>query len=241
MNSFGVKAFDLYKSKAFLETLELLEWPRLCAHISEFASTVKGKLSCKDISLPIDLITSQRKLAETIEIGSLDSLIEGGLSFQGVHDLDQILIRCAKGGVVSGEELLEVADTLATARRLRRQINDYEIRPILTDLLVNLVTFPELERKFRFGLEEGGRVANRASKDLENLRLQYQSLLQQRNDLMQQCLRRYSSFLQDTVISERNGRPVIASNAKNSRCPPSNNGIGNKLIKPKFIEIRAVK
>ena len=47
-----------------------------------------------------------------MEIGLLDQTIEGGLSFRGVNILEMILKRCVKGGVVSGEELLNIADTL---------------------------------------------------------------------------------------------------------------------------------
>ncbi|MFL0725824.1 MAG: endonuclease MutS2, partial [Prochlorococcus sp.] len=115
-------------SVAIEDTLNLLEWPRLCEHLSGFASTVQGRHRCLILDLPSDLSVSRMRLAETLEIGALDGLIDGGLSFQGVHDLGNILIRCSKGGVASGEELLAVADTLAAARRLRRQINDPELR-----------------------------------------------------------------------------------------------------------------
>ncbi len=195
------------------ETLELLEWPRLCEHLASFASTKPGHRAALGTDLPEDLATSRLWLARTIELAGLDGITEGGLSFQGVHDLESVLLRCSKGGTADGEELLRVADTLAAARRLRRQVDDPDLRPLCTDLFSAVATFPELEQRLKFSLEEGGRVADRASAALSGLRLQWQSLRQQRRDRLQEVLRRWSAQLQDTVIAERHGRPVLAVKA----------------------------
>ena len=56
-------------------------------------------------------------------------------------------------------------------------------------------------------------MADRASAALAGLRLQWQSLRQQRRDRLQDVLRRWSAQLQDTVIAERHGRPVLAVKA----------------------------
>lgn len=95
---------------ALQETLELLEWPRLCEHLASFASTVQGRRHCKGDPLPDSLPASLTLQAQTLEMASLDGVLDGGLSFQGVRDLAPTLLRCSKGGTASGEELLEVAD-----------------------------------------------------------------------------------------------------------------------------------
>jgi DNA mismatch repair protein MutS2 len=195
------------------DTLELLEWPRLCQHLAQFASTAAGQRRCLDDPLPADLKESRERLARSIELASLDGVLEGGLSFQGVHDLEPVLLRCCKGGTADGEELLAVADTLAAARRLRRQIDDPELRPRCTELLKDVATLPDLEQRLKFSLEEGGRVADRASAVLAGLRGQWQILRQQRRDRLQEVIRRWASQLQDTVIAERHGRPVLAVKA----------------------------
>ena len=195
------------------DTLELLEWPRLCQHLAQFASTAAGQRRCLDEPLPSDLRESQERLARSIELAGLDGLLDGGLSFQGVHDLEPVLQRCCKGGTADGEALLAVADTLAAARRLRRQIDDPELRPRCTELLKDVATLPDLEQRLKFSLEEGGRVADRASAVLAGLRGQWQSVRQQRRDRLQEVIRRWASQLQDTVIAERHGRPVLAVKA----------------------------
>ncbi|WP_399214366.1 endonuclease MutS2 [Synechococcus sp. RedBA-s] len=193
-----------------VEALELLEWQRLGQHLASFASTTAGTAHCRDLPLAADRAESLRLLAETSELLGLDGLIEGGLSFQGAADLTGTLRHCAKGGTAGGEDLLAVASTQAVARRLRRQIEAPELRPVCSQLMAELRTLPELEQRLRFCLEEGGRVADRASLELAGLRQQLAGQRQQRRDRLQDLMRRQGGLLQDSVIAERNGRPVLA-------------------------------
>ena len=195
------------------EALELLEWGRLGEHVAGFASTAPGRSLCRELPLASSLAASQALLAQTGELLALDGLLEGGLSFQGVADLRRTLQLCAKGGVAAGDELLDVATTLAAARRLRRQIDDPELRPVTTALVEELRTLPELEQRLRFCIEDGGRVADRASPPLAQLRRQIAATRQERRDRLNELLRRTAALLQDSVIAERNGRPVLAVKA----------------------------
>ena len=195
------------------EALDLLEWPRLASHVASFASTAAGERHCLALPLPPSCAESRILLAETTELSGLDGLLEGGLSFRGVADIAAIVARCAKGGSAGGEELLAVASTLASARRLRRQIEDGVLRPVTSALVADLRTLPELEQRLHFAIEEGGRVADRASAELEGLRRQLQGVRAERRERLQEMIRRWAALLQDTVVAERNGRPVLAVKA----------------------------
>ncbi len=195
------------------EALELLEWPRLGEQVAGFAGTTAGRALAAGLPLASDLAMSSRLLAETTELLALDGLTEGGLSFQGVADLSRTLPLCAKGGIASADDLLAVATTLAAARRLRRQIDDPQLRPVTTALVEQLRTLPELEQRLRFCIEEGGRVADRASPALAELRRQLAAARADRRDRLNGLLRRFAPLLQDAVIAERNGRPVLAVKA----------------------------
>ena len=70
----------------------------------------------------------RRLLLETTELLALDGLCEAGLSLQGAGD-----------------------------RRLRRQIEDPELRPITSALVAERRTLSELEQRQHFCLEEGRR------------------------------------------------------------------------------------
>ena len=195
------------------EALGLLEWPRLCSHVASFASTSAGRRHCEQLPLGTSFSESRALLAETCELLALDGLSEGGLTFQGVADIHPTAQLCAKGGVAGGEALLELAATLAAARRLRRQIDEPELRPVTTALVKELRTLPELEQRLHFCIEEGGRIADRASPPLQGLRRQLAGVRAERRERLQDLLRRWAPMLQDSVIAERNGRPVLAVKA----------------------------
>ena len=192
------------------EALELLEWPRLSSHVASFTSTAAGRRGCVPLPLASCQADSETLQAETGELLALDGLTEGGLSFQGVADIATTVQLCAKGGTAAGEALLELATTLAAARRLRRQIDGPELRPVTTALVAELRTLPELEQRLHFCIEEGGWVADRASPALGGLRRQLAGARAERRERLQELLRRWAPMLQDTVIAERNGRPVLA-------------------------------
>jgi DNA mismatch repair protein MutS2 len=91
---------------------------------------------------------------------------------------------------------------------------------VCTALLADVATLPELEQRLKFAIEEGGRIADRASAALEGLRRQWQELRSRRRDKLQDVIRRWSAHLQDTVIAERHGRPVLAVKAgAGGQCP----------------------
>jgi len=204
------------KTQIILESLDLLEWPTVCSHLSTFAVTHQGRKRCKSFNLPSNIFLSQELLCQTLEIGSLDISLDGGISFQGVHDLENILMICSKGGVVMGEDLLKVAETLRAARKLRKLIFDQLIRPRLSELLVDIATLPDLQTLLEFGLDEGGRIADRASPKLSELRRHANSVRLQRKDILQDTLKKFSGLLQDNIVSERYGRPVLAFKAGTS-------------------------
>ncbi len=194
----------------YSETLDLLEWPRLCMHLSKFASTVKGIQHCKKLTIPDNLSVANLRLQETLEIGKADTLTQDGLSFKDIHNLDDTLTRCFKGGIETGERLLALALTLSSASRLRRQILEVEDLTVLSNLVGRISTCPGLEKSLKFGLEDGGRLADRASTKLSSLRFRRNSLCISRNELLQSILNTFGSILQEKIITERYGRPVIS-------------------------------
>ena len=195
------------------EALDLLEWWRLAEQVAGFAGTPLGRALSRRLPLAASRAQSQALLAETTELLALDGLTEGGLSLQGIADLSHTLQLCAKGGVAPADDLLDVATTLAAARRLRRQIDDPQLRPVTSALVAELRTLPELEQRLRFCIEEGGRVADRASPPLAELRRQIAASRSERRERLNELMRRYAALLQDSVVAERNGRPVLAVKA----------------------------
>ena len=69
------------KMQIIVASLDLLEWPTVCSHLSTFALTQQGRKKCESFDLPENISLSQELLYQTLEIGSLDSSLDGGISF----------------------------------------------------------------------------------------------------------------------------------------------------------------
>ena len=81
------------------ETLELLEWQRLCQHLATFADTKLGAIAASHLQLPATKEESLKLLAQTQEIYDLEQQLDSGWTFKGIKDINQALERASIGGV----------------------------------------------------------------------------------------------------------------------------------------------
>lgn len=191
------------------ETLQLLEWSRLCQHLATFAATKLGAIAAFHLQPPATPSESLDLLAQTKEIYQLEARLTSGLSFDGIQDIGESLERAELQGLLSGEELLAIATTLAGVRRLRRVIDDQEDVPILSELVAEVRTYPELEQEIHHSIDERGDVADRASPKLAGIRLKLKSLRDRIYQVLQGILQRQGGAVQQQVITQRGDRFVI--------------------------------
>ncbi len=190
------------------ETLNLLEWPRLCRHLATFTATNIGTVAAQQLQLPARRAESEALLAQTVEAAQLESTV-GGLQFGGIRDIGVALERAQVQGILSGDELLDIATTLAGARRLRRQIDANENLPILQVLVADLRTFPELEQEIHRCIDDRAQVADRASDRLAGVRRQLKVVRDRIYSKLQHIIQRQSGAVQETLITQRSDRFVI--------------------------------
>ncbi|MGC1395414.1 MAG: endonuclease MutS2 [Coleofasciculaceae cyanobacterium] len=191
------------------ETLELLEWSRLCQHLATFAATKLGAVAARHLQIPVTQDLSQQLLTQTIEVYELENKLTSGLSFEGIQDIGDFLERAGLKGILSGQELLAIATTLAGARRLRRFIDDQENVPVLVKLVSDLRTYPELEQEIHRCIDDRGDVADRASPKLAGLRTQIKSLRDRIYQVLQGIMQRQGNAIQQQIITQRGDRFVI--------------------------------
>jgi DNA mismatch repair protein MutS2 len=191
------------------ETLELLEWPRLCQQLATFAATPLGRRACVELDPWRSREESEAYLDQTEEAIRLDRSQPGGVSLEGIHNLLPALERVERGGVLSGEELIQIATTLGTARRLRRLIDEQEHLPRLQEWVSSLRTYPELEQEIFRCLDEHGEVRDSASPALADLRRQHRLFRSQIQERLQEVMSQCPQALQDTLIGQRQGRFVL--------------------------------
>ncbi|MEG4233442.1 endonuclease MutS2 [Microcoleus sp. Pol11C3] len=191
------------------ETLELLEWPRLCQHLATFAATKLGVAAALDLQIPATIAQTAELLAQTQEAYQLESRAGGALSFEGIQDIGTSLQRAELQGLLSGEELLGIATTLAGARQLRRIIDSQADVPTLKELAAQLRTYPELEQEIHRCIDDRAQVADRATPKLAGIRVQMRQLRDRIYQILQGILQRQSNAVQEQLITQRSGRFVI--------------------------------
>ncbi|MEH1891707.1 MAG: endonuclease MutS2 [Nostoc sp.] len=191
------------------ETLELLEWHRLCQHLATFAATKLGATAARHLKIPDSQSQSQQLLEQTKEIYQLETRLTTGLSFEGIQDIGDSLERAERSGILTGDELLAIATTLAGVRNLRRVIDNQEDLPILTELVADLRTYPELEQEIHRCIDERAQVTDRASQKLGEIRTDLRRLRSQITQKLQNILQAKSGAVQEQLITQRSDRFVI--------------------------------
>ncbi|WP_027401926.1 endonuclease MutS2 [Aphanizomenon flos-aquae] len=191
------------------ETLELLEWPRLCQHLSTFAATKLGAIVARNLPIPETQVESEQLLAQTKEVYELESRLHPGLSFEGIQDIGDSLERAILQSILPGEELLAIATTLAGTRNLRRVIDNQENVPVLSDLVSQLRTYPELEQEIHRCIDERGQVTDRASQKMGEIRIELRKIRGQITQKLQNIIQAKSGAIQEQLITQRSDRFVI--------------------------------
>ena len=126
-------------------------------------------------------------------------------------DLRPALQRAGLGGILTGEELRDVHDTLRATRVTRSAVLREKNVPALGAVAENLPVVPELERELGAGIGRSGEVLDSASLLLKELRSEARSAYQSLQDSLERTVRRLErqGILQETLITQRNGRMVL--------------------------------
>jgi len=197
------------------KTLAVLEFPKILARLADYcAFSASAELARALIPTPhFDDATA--RLAETSEACKL--LIGADLTIGGAHDIREQADLCAHNGVLDPKELLDVQSTLLSMRGLRRYFEKHaEATPYLAEVALRLPAATGLIDDIGRAITDTGEVADNASPKLYDLRRQVRVA----HDRLMARLQRYLTDpetvakLQDTVITQRDGRYVIPLRAE---------------------------
>ena len=192
------------------ESISLLEWDNLKTQLSSFASTKLGKNAILEFDIPTEYEISRRLLQETIEINALEKNLDKSISFSGVFDISKNIEICSKGGVINSSDLLEIAETIATSKELKKILLDFEQRPYISSFINRLIDHNQIEKILKTGIESNGRISDRASQRLAKLRQELLSKKSERRLLVDKFIQKNMNYIQDNIIGDRYGRPVLA-------------------------------
>lgn len=155
-------------------------------------------------------------LSQTDAINSL--LIKNGSPrFGSVREVRRIAAHAQKGGILSMGELLEVAATLRNFSGLSQWygLSDHEMLPT-DDLFYALAPQPVLERQITDSILSPEEMADTASVTLQDLRRKIRQTEDSIRTKLDNIIKNSttSKFLQDAVVSLRNGRYVVPVRAE---------------------------
>lgn len=192
------------------ETLDLLEWQRLCQHLSTFAATKLGVVAARQLKLPTTQTESENLLAQTKEIYNLEQQLDSGWSFKGIKDVGAALERVGIGGILSAQELLDIATTLAGMRYLRRLIDANEELMTLAQLVADVRTYPEIEQEIYHCIDDRAEITDRANPKLAGIRSEIKNLRSRIYTVLQGIIQRNPTAIQEAVITQRGDRFVLS-------------------------------
>eukprot|EP00179_Madagascaria_erythrocladioides_P018112 CAMPEP_0198329006 /NCGR_PEP_ID=MMETSP1450-20131203/15872_1 /TAXON_ID=753684 ORGANISM="Madagascaria erythrocladiodes, Strain CCMP3234" /NCGR_SAMPLE_ID=MMETSP1450 /ASSEMBLY_ACC=CAM_ASM_001115 /LENGTH=901 /DNA_ID=CAMNT_0044033177 /DNA_START=9 /DNA_END=2714 /DNA_ORIENTATION=+ len=227
-----------------VESLALLDFPRLSARVARFAATeaARAALAAPCLPIPPTQVESERLLAETRAV--VDLVRSGAaLEFGGVADVREAIGYAEKGGTCTAEELLRIAGTLAAGRRLRRVVveaasddedqSDGDVDSLgavsekaktLYPLLIHvgeMVTFAALEKELNAAIDDGAvTVRDSASPTLADVREAKREVERGIREVLADVIARKGDALQDKIVTTRYDRLVLAVKAgMKSRIP----------------------
>ena len=200
-------------SKLSEKSLRILEYYTILDQLAEHCVSRKAKQQAKNLRPLHDLEDVQELLTQTDDAKRMMTS-SGTPAFGGIREVEPALNRAKMGGVLSPRELLDVASLLHAAGHVRKYGNEQQengLKTSLDPLFARINSNKYLEEKISRAIISEEEIADGASSELANIRRQ----MRQQNVRVRETLNHfvssssYSKYLQENLITQRDGRYVI--------------------------------
>ena len=200
-------------SKLSEKSLKTLEYYTILDMLAEHCVSRKAKQEAKALRPLHDAEDVRELLTQTDDAKRL--MTTGGApAFGGIREVSAALSRAEMGGVLSTRELLDVASLLHAANQVRKYGAEQQEKGLTTTLdpyFSRINSNKYLEEKINRVIISEEEIADAASTTLANLRRQMRA----QNVRVRETLNHfvssptYSKYLQESLITQRDGRFVI--------------------------------
>ena len=203
-------------SDLFKKSLRTLELPRVLQLLSDQAVSTEAKaraLSAAPETEPEEVL---RLLDQTDAARQMIGR-QGAPSFDRVKPVAEPLDRADRGGSLNTRELLRVADLLTAARRAREYFNDSAGEKTAIDhLFLSLHGNHFLEERIKRCIPDEDTIADAASPELADIRRHMRAAQAKSRQILQKIISSptYAKVLQETIITQRDGRFVVPVKAE---------------------------
>ena len=197
-------------SELYKRSLQKLELDQVLALLADCAGSAEGKAACLKLCPVSDLDDVCRRIDETTAASDLCTQ-KGYPGFSGVTDVSAALDRADRGGSLSPSELLSIAGVLRCARTVKGYLSDDDKRTVLDPLFQMLTTNKYLEERIFGAILSEEDIADTASEALADIRRHMRIQSSKIKDSLQKVISSpsYSKFLQEPIITIRQGRYVV--------------------------------
>lgn len=201
------------------KVLRTLEYNKILDQLTEYAFSADAKSRCQKLRPITDRAQIEQLQQQTSD--ALSRLFKyGSLSFSGVTDIRDSLKRLEIGGALSAIELLRVCSLLESAKRAkafaRSQDDSDQPDDSLTILFAGIEPLTPLCDEIRRCILSEDEIADDASSTLHSIRRSMRGMNDkiraQMNSMINNTTTR--SYLQDTVITMRDGRYCLPVKAE---------------------------
>lgn len=197
------------------KTITSLEFDKIRAMLADCAMTDGAKAAALELMPDDDEVHVLRRQRLTTDAKKLASY-KGYPSFGMIKSVDPHCERAEKGAMLSARELLDVANVLRTARGiLEYSRTDRTFETVLDEVFERLTADrPFEDRIYRTVISEE-LIADDASPALADIRRKIRSATARVKDLLSKYTGgSYAKYLQDSIVTIRNGRYVIPVRAE---------------------------
>ena len=207
---------DRSRQELLARSLELLEFPRVREALASYAHLPVSRELALGLGPALDADTVRQRQQETAEARLL--LDEAGATDLSIdRDARPIVRRAAMQGVLNGEDLLAVADTLDLIRGAKALGNRIQRRtPLLRAVARNIPDMRPLEREIRAKVTRSGELADDATPYLRQLRQESRTAYRRATRALEKIIGSDSAheFLQEELITVRADRLVLPVKAE---------------------------
>ena len=204
-------------SEQFEKSIRTLELPRVLQLLSEQAVSAEGKARCLRIRPETEAEEALRLLDQTDAARSMIGL-RGSPSFSGVKPVAEALDRADRGGSLNTRELLTIADLLTAARRAKEYFSgdDRTEKTAIDHLFLSLHGNRYLEDTIKRSIPDEDTIADAASPELADIRRHMRAAQAKSRQILQKIISSptYGKILQETIITQRDGRFVVPVKAE---------------------------
>ncbi|MBO4869353.1 MAG: endonuclease MutS2 [Clostridia bacterium] len=203
-------------NERFSKAAVTLQFQSILTMLSECATTDGAKQLCMQTEPTDGLARIEALQNETADAARL-YVNKGEPSFGFVKDVTPLVDRAEKGSMLSARELLDCANVLRTVRGVSEYYKtDRKYETCLDEVFERLLPDRDLERRITSAIISEEMIADDASPALSEIRRKIRNANNKIRETLQKFITgdAYSKYLQENIITLRNGRYVIPVKAE---------------------------